>query len=83
MQRIFDHLHGEGVSVADMQRVVQQLAYTQGMDQLLQELQGGSIAGQPCSSIILSDRYFSQQVQPMPVANRLQVTPWFELKHAM
>lgn len=56
MQRIFDHLHAEGVSVADMQRVLQQLPYTQGMEQLLQEVQGGSIAGQPCSCIILSDR---------------------------
>jgi hypothetical protein len=57
MQRIFDHLHAVGVSVADMQRVLEQLPYTPGMEQLLQELQGGSIAGQPCSCIILSDRY--------------------------
>lgn len=60
MQRIFDHLHREGVSVADMQRVMEQLPYTQGMEQLLQELQGGSIAGQPCSCIILSDRYVTR-----------------------
>jgi hypothetical protein len=56
MQRVLSHLHDQGVSAADMQQVMQQLPYTQGMDQLLQELQGGSIAGQPCSCIILSDR---------------------------
>jgi hypothetical protein len=57
MQRVLSHLHDQGVSAADMQQVMQQLPYTQGMEQLLQELQGGSIAGQPCSCIILSDRW--------------------------
>lgn len=57
MQRVLTHLHQEGVAVADMQHVMQQLPYTQGMAQLLQELQAGSINGQPCSCIILSDRF--------------------------
>jgi hypothetical protein len=56
MQRVLAHLHETGVSVADMRRVMQTLPYTQGMEQLLQELAGGSIGGQAASCIILSDR---------------------------
>jgi hypothetical protein len=56
MQRVLAHLHGQGVSLSDMQQVMQHLPYTHGMEQLLQELQGGSIAGQSCVCIILSDR---------------------------
>lgn len=57
MQRVLAHLHETGVSVADMRRVMQTLPYTQGMEQLLQELSGGSIGGQAASCIILSDRW--------------------------
>lgn len=56
MQRVLTHLHSEGVTVQDMQQVLQQLPYVAGMEPLLQQLQTGSIAGQPCHCIILSDR---------------------------
>jgi hypothetical protein len=56
MARVLAHLHGQGVSVSHMQQVMQQLPYTHGMEQLLQELQGGSIGGHSCTCIILSDR---------------------------
>lgn len=51
MQRVLAHLHAAGVTVTDMQKQLQQLPYTAGMDQLLQHLQRSP----HCSSIILSD----------------------------
>jgi hypothetical protein len=77
MTRVLAHLHGQGVSVSHMQQVMQQLPYTHGMEQLLQELQGGSIGWHSCTCIILSDRCVRIAWQPtvsMHRAGRLHCT---------